>query len=324
MEDDKTTKLYKYLISIGFKDITSYIIQQLQQSKSKLYANVLERITASSYYYILERNNEVGIFSQWYVTKPEFQVLSKLVGKETNNIRVNNIRTILSAEEDSKYCAIANNRIEESASKSNKYKVVFQPIDKWHTESYYAVECRIDDLFGLPCYNTLFIGTKEECDKYIKDHTNSIKESYKQHINQDNFQWKDNIQADAKIYEEQVAKPYKEEHPEEFEDNDENSFSWVGPYYADKIRSFNDMVKKLKNDFVWACQETDKLDLIEKTQSWGLRDFVAEADYQSNQYDKDQDHRKFAMWKRVANDGVPFLLDDMKCTMEHISKYDLF
>lgn len=105
---------YDYLLSIGFKDITGDVVNQLKQSKFKSYTSVLERINESSYYYILERNNEVGLLSTWYATKPEIQIISKITGKTTAYIRA-----FLSNEEDIKYCNIANNRIEENVNMEN-------------------------------------------------------------------------------------------------------------------------------------------------------------------------------------------------------------
>lgn len=104
---DIVNKLYQYLINIGFKDVTDIAIKYLQTSNLKACKNVLDRINNSKYYYILERNNQIGIESRWYVTQSEFKILQKVYNKD-----VKPIRRLLTEEEDNIYCSIANNRID--------------------------------------------------------------------------------------------------------------------------------------------------------------------------------------------------------------------
>ena len=97
-------------------------------------------------------------------------------------------------------------------------------------------------------------------------------------------------------------------------------------------KEFDKICRDIKNKFVWACQETNQLDLINKTSGWRIRDFVAEADYQANKYiqwksnyteEEVPYNRAYAMWQRVVNYGNSILTDDMLCTTEHMSKYDV-
>lgn len=87
-------------------------------------------------------------------------------------------------------------------------------------------------------------------------------------------------------------------------------------------KEFNKICKSIKDHFVWACQETNQLELIDKTIGWRVRDFISEAWYQSEQYNSNTQHRQFAMWRRVANIGMQILTDDMLCIEEHMSKFD--
>lgn len=87
-------------------------------------------------------------------------------------------------------------------------------------------------------------------------------------------------------------------------------------------KEFDKICKKIKDHFVWACQETNQLGLIDNTNGWRVRDFISEAWYQSEQYDSNTQHRQFAMWRRVANIGMQILTDDMLCVEEHMSKFD--
>ncbi len=104
---DIVNKLYQYLINIGFKDVTNTAIKYLEASNLKVYKNVLDRINDSKYYYILERNNQIGIQSRWYVTQSEFKILQKIYNKD-----VKEIRRLLTEEEDHIYCSIANDKID--------------------------------------------------------------------------------------------------------------------------------------------------------------------------------------------------------------------
>lgn len=77
---------YLFLKQNGFDDITSIIINQLQNKNKKIYKDVLERINASSYYYIFKKDNNIGLYSTWYVTKKEIDVIEQLTGCNVNKI----------------------------------------------------------------------------------------------------------------------------------------------------------------------------------------------------------------------------------------------
>ena len=77
---------YLFLKQNGFDDITSTIIKQLQDKNKKIYKDVLERINASSYYYIFKKDNNIGLYSTWYVTKKEIDVIKQLTGCNVNSI----------------------------------------------------------------------------------------------------------------------------------------------------------------------------------------------------------------------------------------------
>lgn len=89
-------------------------------------------------------------------------------------------------------------------------------------------------------------------------------------------------------------------------------------------KEFDKVISDMKDRFVWACQETDNISLIEQTAGWRLLDFISESEYQANKFDKTLNHRQFAMWRNVVIKGKQVLTYDMVCTQEHFSKYDIF
>lgn len=161
-------------------------------------------------------------------------------------------------------------------------------------------------------------------------------------INASNFQWNDKIlELDKPIWLEDVKQKIIDGDAKYKELYINDSYAFLAPdnYNTDEndnidisentqleqaSKEFDKGIKELKNRFVWACQETDQLDLIDKTTGWRLRDFISEAEYQANQYNSNTNHRPFAMWRRVVIKGNEFLTDDMKCVTEHMSKYDKF
>ena len=87
-------------------------------------------------------------------------------------------------------------------------------------------------------------------------------------------------------------------------------------------KEFDKICNRVRDQFVWSCEETNQLDLLDKTSNWRVRDFISEGWYQSEQIDSENNHRAFAMWRRVALIGNQILTDDMTCVEEHMSKYD--
>ena len=87
-------------------------------------------------------------------------------------------------------------------------------------------------------------------------------------------------------------------------------------------KEFDKICNKIRDQFVWSCEETNQLDLINRTTNWRVRDFVSEGWYQSEQIDSESNHRAFAMWRRVSLIGEQILTDNMTCVEEHMSKYD--
>lgn len=159
------------------------------------------------------------------------------------------------------------------------------------------------------------------------------------HINSNNFNWNDNIAEDKQLFLE-YAKERILNGNKMYQDLYINAtFAFLAPdnYGVDSAddinisvdtqlkqagKEFDKVVKQVKDRFVWACEETNNLELIDNTNGWRLRDFISEAWYQSEQYDKNNEHRQFAMWRRVVIAGLQILTDDMVCTVEHMSKYD--
>ena len=75
-----------FLKQNGFDDITTSVIEQLQNENKKIYKDVLERINASSYYYIFKKDNNIGLYSKWYTTKKEIDVIKQLTNCNVNSI----------------------------------------------------------------------------------------------------------------------------------------------------------------------------------------------------------------------------------------------
>lgn len=163
----------------------------------------------------------------------------------------------------------------------------------------------------------------------------------KSYINYKDFTWNDDMASDKEIWlkniKEQILNGNKQYRDLYISD----TYAFLAPdnYGADTVdeieidtntqlqqagKEFDKICNDIRNQFVWACQETNQLYLIDKTVNWRVRDFVSEGWYQSEQFDKNSEHRPFAMWRRVANRGSQILTDDMTCIEEHMSKYDKF
>lgn len=159
------------------------------------------------------------------------------------------------------------------------------------------------------------------------------------YINKDNFTWNDNMEADKPLYinakKEQILNGstfYRDKYisdtwaflaPDNFgADTVDEIEVDIDTQLAQAGKEFDEICNDVKNYFVWACQETNQLDLIDKTTNWRLRDFISESWYQSEQYDSTTNHRQFAMWRNVVMKGKQGLTDDMLCVTEHMSKFD--
>lgn len=160
-----------------------------------------------------------------------------------------------------------------------------------------------------------------------------------EYINHTNFNWNDDMEKDKPLYLEMVKEQILDGNTKfrELYLNDTYAFLAPDNYGADSVdeidisvdtqiqqasKEYDRVCKDIRNNFVWACQETNQLYLIDYTKGWKVRDFISEAQYQSEQFDQETNHKAFAMWRRVANIGVQILTDDMVCTIEHMSKYD--
>lgn len=83
-----------------------------------------------------------------------------------------------------------------------------------------------------------------------------------------------------------------------------------------------------KKRFIELCNTTGRehIPQEEPIDNWTLRDFVSEAQYQyemrKDEWDRDIVNEG-KRWKRFVNRFVPYLDNDIKCTQEHISHYDL-
>lgn len=160
-----------------------------------------------------------------------------------------------------------------------------------------------------------------------------------EYINYTNFNWNDDMEKDKPLYLEMVKEQILDGNTKfrELYLNDTYAFLAPDNYGADSVdeidvtidtqiqqasKEYDRVCKDIRNNFVWACQETNQLDLIDKTAGWRVRDFISEAQYQSEQYDKNTNHRPFAMWRRVVIKGLQILTDGMVGIEEHMSKYD--
>ena len=160
-----------------------------------------------------------------------------------------------------------------------------------------------------------------------------------EYINYTNFNWNDDMEKDKPLYLEMVKEQILDGNTKfrELYLNDTYAFLAPDNYSADSVedikidentqlqqasKEFDKICKSIRDNFVWACEETNQLYLIDTTNGWRVRDFISEAQYQSEQYDSDSTHRPFAMWRRIVNIGMQILTDDMVCKVEHMSKYD--
>lgn len=161
----------------------------------------------------------------------------------------------------------------------------------------------------------------------------------KEYINKDNFTWNDNMKADKPLYinakKEQILNGssfYRDKYisdtwaflaPDNFgADTVDEIEVDLDTQLAQAGKEFDKICDDVRNYFVWACQETNQLDLINNTTNWRLRDFISESWYQSEKYDSTTNHRQFAMWRNVVMKGKQGLTDDMLCVTEHMSKFD--
>lgn len=175
--------------------------------------------------------------------------------------------------------------------------------------------------------------------KYCIGNIYNKKTESKQYINSTNFKWNDNMKADKPLYinakKEQILNGssfYRDKYISD-------TWAFLAPdnFGADTVdeievdldtqlsqagKEFDKICDDVRNYFVWACQETNQLDLINNTTNWRLRDFISESWYQSEKYDSTTNHRQFAMWRNVVMKGKQGLTDDMLCVTEHMSKFD--
>lgn len=147
-------------------------------------------------------------------------------------------------------------------------------------------------------------------------------------ISADDFEWNDNLYLDMDLYCIEVIDKMSNTEPVYDYDEDDDEY-YISTRQEDEYHIMKRKFRDIRNCFVWACQETNQMDLIEQTDGWGLRDYISEAEYQASQRiagkpDGAPEHRAFAMWKRIVNIGTPYLLDEMVCAEEHMSKYDKF
>lgn len=222
-------------------------------------------------------------------------------------------------------------------------------VAEWGKDKLLKVFKESSYLFVEPYNYELLENLINKGNKYCMGNIYNKKTEGKQYIDANDFNWKDNMVKDKPIYLEYAKNKiiagnntYKELYIDD-------SYAFLAPdnYGADTAdeievsfktqleqasKEFDKICRDIKNKFVWACQETNQLDLIDKTNGWRIRDFVAEADYQANKYiqwksnyteEEVPYHRAYAMWQRVVNYGNSILTDDMLCTTEHMSKYDV-
>lgn len=159
-----------------------------------------------------------------------------------------------------------------------------------------------------------------------------------EHINRNNFDWHDNMSEDKPIFLETIKekilngdKMYKDLYltktlaflaPDNYGVDDVNDIDVDNDTQLQQAsKEFDKVCNKIKDNFVWACQETNQMDLINKTTDWRVRDFISEAQAQSEKA-KSISQRAFSMWRRVVTIGLQILTDDMTCVTEHLSKYD--
>lgn len=161
------------------------------------------------------------------------------------------------------------------------------------------------------------------------------------HLNANNFTWNDDmIEVDKPIWLESIKEKIINGNKMYRDLYIDDTWAFLAPdnYGADTAedivvdektqlqqasKEFDKVCRDIKNHFVWACEETNQLYLVDTTNGWRVRDFISEAWYQSEQFAEDETkHRAFAMWRRVANIGNQILTDDMLCITEHMSKYD--
>lgn len=219
-----------------------------------------------------------------------------------------------------------------------------QAINKHGKDKVLQVFKKYENKFIKPYNYDLFLNLVETGNKYCigniydKVIERKIMEQ-KEYINKDNFTWNDNMKADKPLYinakKEQILNGssfYRDKYISD-------TWAFLAPdnFGADTVdeievdldtqlsqagKEFDKICDDVRNYFVWACQETNQLDLINNTTNWRLRDFISESWYQSEKYDSTTNHRQFAMWRNVVMKGKQGLTDDMLCVTEHMSKFD--
>lgn len=159
------------------------------------------------------------------------------------------------------------------------------------------------------------------------------------YISSKDFNWQDDMASDKKIWLKDVKEKILNGNSQYRDLYITDTYAFLAPdnYDTDEggnilvdnntqlqqaSKEFDKICKDIRDRFVWACQETNQLDLIDKTIGWRVRDFVSESWYQSEQYNDEKSHRPFAMWRRVVNKGNEILTNDMLCVEEHMSKFD--
>lgn len=212
-------------------------------------------------------------------------------------------------------------------------------VSDWGKDELLKVFKENSHLFVEPYNYELLENLINKGNKYCMGNIYNKKTESKQYINSTNFKWNGSMQNDKPLFLEMVKEKVINGNKEYRDLYISNSYAFLAPdnYGADSVdeievnvdtqleqasKEFDKICKKIKDQFVWACQETNQLDLIDNTTNWRVRDFISEAYYQSEQIDKEKNHRAFASWRRVCNIGQQILTDDMLCVTEHMSKYD--
>lgn len=96
-----------------------------------------------------------------------------------------------------------------------------------------------------------------------------------------------------------------------------------------KIIKENLNMDVIKRRFIEICNKTGREDLPYENDldSWTLRDFISEAQYQSDSrigsdYDPEL-RREHRLYDTFINRFKDYLTDDIKCTEKHTSEWDL-
>ena len=115
-------------------------------------------------------------------------------------------------------------------------------------------------------------------------------------------------------------------------DEDENGNLNLDYGYSEEAQRRDEIIKQTKlakKRFETLCNETGREHLLYEEggiEGWTLRDFVSEAYYQFDMRRDSWDpelKKEGKQWLRFVQRFQSYLDKDIKCTQEHISKYDL-